>query len=152
MPAPLKEQAVKYLVVHCSATPPRMRVDRTMIDRWHRERGFLGIGYHFVITREGVVQEGRPLDAIGAHVEGHNHESIGICLAGGVDTQLPPQPQNNFTGEQMVSLAELLKTLLKTYTRAQIVGHTQLNPNKACPSFDVPKWWHETVAAPEVDA
>lgn len=150
MPAPLAASAVKYLVVHCSATPPKMRVDRDMIDRWHRERGWLGIGYHFVITRDGVVQKGRELDAVGAHVEGHNHESIGICLAGGVDTSLPAKPEANFTGDQYHALAMLLSTLLQQFPKAQIVGHRDLNPNKACPSFDAGKWWHETVVDPGV--
>lgn len=147
--AKLNEHAVKYLVVHCSASPPKVKVDRNVIDRWHRERGFLCIGYHFVIRRDGVVEKGRELDEVGAHVEGHNSESLGVCLAGGVDVNL--KPEANFTDEQHTALATLLSTLLKTYTRAEIVGHCQLNPNKACPSFDVPKWWHETVAAPDVE-
>lgn len=149
MPAPLKEQAVKFLVVHCSATPPKVYVDRNVIDRWHREKGWLGIGYHFVIKRDGTVETGRALNEIGAHVEGHNHESIGICMAGGVDAS--GKPEANFTDEQYVSLARTLTELLKTYTHAAICGHRDFpGVTKACPSFDVGKWWHETVAAPEV--
>lgn len=149
MPLPkLAEHAVKFLVVHCSASPPKVKVDRNVIDRWHRERGFLCIGYHFVIRRDGVVEKGRELDEVGAHVAGHNAESIGICLAGGVNAEM--KPEDNFTDDQYAALALVLRDLLKTYTRAAIVGHTQLDPKKACPSFDVPKWWHETVAAPDL--
>lgn len=146
--APLSGQAVKYLVVHCSATSPKVNVDRAMIDRWHRERGWLCIGYHFVIKRDGTVEIGRQTTEVGAHVEGHNHESIGVCMAGGVDAK--NNPEQNFTDEQYVSLATLLGKLLREFPRAEIVGHRDLNPNKACPSFDAKTWWHETYAAPEV--
>lgn len=148
MPAKLQAQNVAYIVVHCSATPPQVKVDRAVIDRWHRERGWLGIGYHFVIKRDGTVETGRPLTDVGAHVEGFNEKSVGICLAGGTDEAL--KPQDNFTDEQRISLATTLKAMLREFPRAQIVGHRDLNKNKACPSFDVAKWWHETVAAPEV--
>lgn len=147
--AALNGQAVKYLVVHCADTPASMKVDAALIDRWHRERGWLGIGYHYVIRRDAVVEEGRPITKIGAHVENHNHESIGICMAGGRAAK-GEAPENNFTDEQFIALAALLGKLLREFPRAQIVGHRDLNPAKACPSFDASKWWHETVAAPEV--
>lgn len=138
MPA-LKPEKVRYLVVHCSASPPKVKVDRTVIDRWHRERGFLGIGYHYVICRDGTVQVGRAMDQIGAHVVEHNHESIGICLAGGVDEK--QKPEDNFTPEQKTALRKLLGSLLILFRGAEIVGHRDLNPHKDCPSFDVKSWW-----------
>jgi N-acetylmuramoyl-L-alanine amidase len=145
----LNGQAVKYLVVHCADTPPTMKVDAAVIDRWHKQRGWLGIGYHFVIRRDGAIEECRPIDRMGAHVEGYNHESIGICMAGGRAAK-GEAPEQNFTDDQYVSLATVLGRLLREFPRAQIVGHRDLNPNKACPSFDVKTWWHETVAGPEV--
>jgi N-acetylmuramoyl-L-alanine amidase len=145
IPAPLKK--VDFLVVHCSATPAKMNVDRNMIDRWHRERGWLGIGYHYVIKRDGTLEVGRPLDQIGAHVEGYNDRSLGICMAGGMDAD-NKKPENNFTPAQLATLQSTLYTLLIEHPRARICGHNELNPNKACPSFDVPKWWHETVVDP----
>lgn len=148
--APMNGQAVKYLVVHCADTPPSMkRVDAEEIDRWHRQRGWLGIGYHFVIRRDGAIEEGRPINRVGAHVEGHNAESIGICLAGG-RAEKSTEPEDNFTDEQKIALAGLLAKLLREFPRAEIVGHRDLNPHKACPSFDVKTWWHETYAAPGV--
>lgn len=141
MPAPLIPAKVRYLVVHCSATPPKVYVDRNVIDRWHRERGFLGIGYHFVIKRDGVVEMGRQITEVGAHVEGHNSESIGVCMAGGTDTAL--KPEDNFTPEQYASLKTVLTGLLQTFPKAEIIGHRDLNPNKACPSFDAKAWWHK---------
>lgn len=140
--AALSPAAVKYIVIHCSATPPNVKVDRSVIDRWHRERGFLKIGYHFVIKRDGTVEEGRKLTEIGAHVEGYNAQSIGICMAGGCKKgeKVALVPDNNFTNEQWASLAALVKKLKPQFPSAAIVGHRDLNPNKACPSFDVKAW------------
>jgi N-acetylmuramoyl-L-alanine amidase len=137
---PLEPQQVRFLVVHCSASPPSVRCDVTVIDRWHRERGFRKIGYHFVICRDGVVQSGRALDEVGAHVEGFNACSIGICLVGGVDEK--NQPQNNFTPEQFTALHALLIRLFYKFHDAEVQGHRDFpNVAKACPSFDVKPWW-----------
>lgn len=149
MSAPLKPEKVRYLVVHCSATPPKVKVDAAVIDRWHRLRGFLGIGYHYVITRSGAVERGRNIDTVGAHVEGHNHESIGICLAGGMDAA-NKVPEDNFTLEQKATLANTLIALKHLFPNAEVIGHRDLNPHKACPSFDVKAWWEETVLNPKV--
>jgi N-acetylmuramoyl-L-alanine amidase len=138
--ARLIPEKVQYIVVHCSATPPKVKVDRAVIDRWHRERGFLGIGYHYVVTRTGAVEVGRPLDRIGAHVEGHNERSVGICMAGGMDKD-NRNPEDNFTPEQYAALRKTIYALLVLFPNAQVVGHRDLNPNKACPSFDAKAWW-----------
>lgn len=151
-PKELTADNVKYLVVHCSDTYARMNTDAKEIDRWHRQRGFLRIGYHFVIRRNGVVQESpdcRATNVPGAHVDGYNSQSLGICMIGGKGDD--NQPANNFTDDQFVSLAQVLSKLLVQFPRAEIVGHHTLNHTKACPCFDVKQWWHDTVAAPGVD-
>lgn len=139
-PAPLAPQDVKFLVVHCSATPASRDLTAADIDRMHRlERGFLRIGYHFVIRRDGTVEPGRPLNMRGAHVENHNHESIGICLVGGVDDKL--KPQANFTPAQLDSLDRLLAWMEAEFPTAVIQGHRDFpGVAKACPSFDVKHW------------
>jgi N-acetylmuramoyl-L-alanine amidase len=139
---PLEPSGVRFLVVHCSASQPNAKppVTAAVIDRWHRERGFRKIGYHFVIRRDGVVEPGRTLDEIGAHVEGFNAVSVGVCLAGGVDANL--KPEDNFTSQQKDVLAKLLAGLLQKFPKAEIVGHRDLpNVKKDCPSFDVKSWW-----------
>lgn len=128
----------KFLVVHCAATKPTMDIGLREIRQWHRERGWLDIGYHYVIRRDGTVEVGRPQDVIGAHVEGHNSESLGICMAGGIDAS--GKPENNFTAAQFESLRALLDKLKADYPSARIVGHRDLDPKKACPSFDVASW------------
>lgn len=106
----------------------------------HRMRGFRCIGYHYVIRRDGSVETGRPLTEPGAHVEDWNHCSWGICLAGGVDAKL--KPQANFTPAQLASLRKLLTELLHAVPNATVQGHRDFpNVAKACPSFDVRRWF-----------
>jgi N-acetyl-anhydromuramyl-L-alanine amidase AmpD len=115
-----------------------MDVDWKDIDRWHRQRGWLGIGYHFVIRRNGSVEKGRDIDAIGAHARGYNKNSIGICLVGGVDED--GDPDDNFTYDQYRSLEVLCEKLIQKYPKAKIIGHNAVNPHKACPCFDWEAW------------
>lgn len=130
--------ATDYIVVHCAATKPSMDVGVREIRQWHLQKGWLDIGYHFVIRRNGTVENGRPHDVIGAHVEGYNEKSLGICLVGGIDDK--GNPSENFTPQQMQSLKLLLLAHKRVYPQARIVGHRELNKGKACPSFDVQSW------------
>lgn len=138
-------QVVNYIVIHCAATPPQMDIGVKEIDRWHRERGFFQIGYHFVIRRNGVIEKGRDESIPGAHVRGHNHESLGICLVGGVTQADVKVAENNFTPEQFESLRLKLIELKAKYPNAKILGHRDLELKdhaklKDCPSFEVADW------------
>lgn len=128
---------IDLIVIHCSATKPSQDIGRTEIDRWHRERGWLGIGYHFVIRRNGKVENGRPVEKIGAHVQGLNANSIGICLVGGLNAAGHPAPE--FTPQQWDALETLVRTLKAQYPDARIAGHNEFAA-KACPSFNVQEW------------
>ena len=138
-----KRPETKFLVVHCSATQPKASFTWKTIDQMHRQRGWLGIGYHFVICTDGTIQRGRPVDSIGAHVSGHNSDSIGICLIGGVDSQ--SKPVDNFTKEQKESLKQLLDYLRWEYKdEVSVCGHRDFpNVHKDCPCFDVKAWYHD---------
>ncbi|OAM52903.1 lysozyme [Methylovorus sp. MM2] len=137
---PLTPEAVKYLAVHCSATQTKTDLTAADIDVMHRKRGFLKIGYHFVIRRNGTVEKGRDLTEVGAHVEGYNSQSLGICLVGGVDKDL--KPENNFTPAQFNALSALLKDLSLKFPKATVQGHRDFpNVKKDCPCFDVKPWW-----------
>ena len=136
----LDPERVRYIVVHCSDTPPSMHVDARVIDRWHRQKGWLMIGYHWVILRDGRVEAGRQPDQPGAHAEGFNDKSIGICLAGG-RTEKGTDPDNNFTAEQFSSLRSVIAGSRVLYPKAEVIGHRDLpGVRKACPSFDVREW------------
>lgn len=139
-----------YIVIHCAATPPQMDVDISTIAEWHKARGFKTVGYHFFIKRDGTRQKGREINAVGAHVVGFNHNSVGICMAGGMDRHAKT-PENNFTDAQWATLYLTLKELHEEFPRAVIVGHRDLNAGKACPSFDVSEYVEDKPElAPEV--
>ncbi|QFP93709.1 endolysin [Ralstonia phage P-PSG-11-1] len=136
-----KRDSTDYLVVHCSATKPSADIGAADIDRWHRKQGWRCIGYHYVIRRDGTVEEGRDPEVIGAHVSGHNENSLGICLAGGVSEKDVNVAENNFTPEQFASLQRLLTDLRAKYPRAIIQGHRDFpGVAKVCPSFSVKDW------------
>lgn len=130
-----------YVVVHCAQTHAGQDFDAAEVRKWHvEERGWIDIGYHFVIKRDGTVEEGRPMDAVGSHVKDWNHTSVGICLIGGSDVN--GNEENNFTDAQWVALAELIASLLTKYTDATVQGHRDFpNVAKYCPSFNVKPWW-----------
>ena len=138
----------EFIVIHCAATPPTMDIGADEIRRWHLNKGWLDIGYHWVIKRDGTVEAGRPHYVMGAHVGKripdrrhvrYNHVSLGICLVGGVVRAGGP-PEDNFTSEQWVALHNMVAYMRAEYPDAQVVGHTDLDDRKACPSFDVATW------------
>lgn len=145
--------SLDYIVVHCSATPPGMDIGADEIRQWHLKRGWLDIGYHFVIRRDGTIEQGRPRDVQGAGARGYNHNSIHICLVGGVRRGrhkgnnsvgfvVKDVPENNFTPEQFASLRKLIFEELVPYApKAVVLGHRDLpGVKKACPCFDVREW------------
>lgn len=138
----MARKSTDFIVVHCAATPPDMDIGVKEIDRWHRARGWLKCGYHYVITRDGTLQHGRKADEPGAHVRGYNDRSVGICLVGG--TTSTGQPRFNFTPEQMQALTNLIESLRGVYPEAKIVGHHDLDSGKECPCFNVQEWFHDT--------
>ena len=136
----MNKDQVKHLVVHCAYTPSNMDIGADDIDRWHKEKGWSGCGYHQVIRRNGDVEDGRPMNKAGAHVRGINRVSIGICLAGGMN-EAKDGPEFNHTEEQMEALRILLDELLEEYPNADVKGHYQFSTVKTCPNFDAAKWY-----------
>jgi len=127
----------KYIVVHCSQTRPSQKIGAKEIDRWHRERGWLKIGYAKVIKRDGTVEQGRDDDELQAHVKDYNHISTSVCVVGGAKQEDWKQPEDNFTGEQWESLKKVLEEQVIKYPKARIVGHYELDERKTCPNFNV---------------
>jgi N-acetyl-anhydromuramyl-L-alanine amidase AmpD len=126
---------ITLIVIHCSAVRPDQTSSAAQIDTWHRQRGFhLGIGYHYVVRRNGEIEAGRPEYMVGAHCLNHNSHSIGVCYEGGYDAR--GQPADTRTPEQKAAMRQLLEDLHRRYPRAVIVGHHDLNPHKDCPCFD----------------
>ena len=124
---------ITLIVVHCSAVRPDQTSSAAQIDTWHRRDNHwkLGIGYHYVVRRNGEIEPGRPEYMVGAHCLHHNSHSIGVCYEGGLDIR--GQPADTRTPEQKAALRQLLEDLHRRYPRALIVGHHDLNPAKDCP-------------------
>lgn len=99
------------------------------IHRAHLANGWAGIGYHYVIRKNGVIERGRPLAVVGAHAYGENYHTVGINVTGNFDKEVP-------TDAQMKSLTELVTALCRIYHidpgPATIVGHRDVNSTD-CP-------------------
>ena len=128
-------RTVTLVIIHCSAVRPGQRSRARDIDGWHRARGWKSIGYHYVVRRDGTVEEGRRLEEVGAHCTGHNGHSIGICYEGGLDEA--GKPADTRTPAQRLALRQLVERMHARFPKALVVGHHDLNPMKACPCFDV---------------
>jgi N-acetylmuramoyl-L-alanine amidase len=124
------------VVIHCSATKEGQFFNADDIDRWHKARGWSGIGYHIVILLDGTVEYGRPLHTIGAHTRGINYKSFGVSYIGGVDAN--GKAKDTRTEAQKKSLIAVIDALKKDYEGITVHGHYEFS-NKACPSFDVSK-------------
>ncbi|MEL3904441.1 MAG: N-acetylmuramoyl-L-alanine amidase [Treponemataceae bacterium] len=126
-------RTIDKIIIHCTATPSGRVVTVKDVDAWHRQRGFQGIGYHFLIGLNGEIWKGRPIGNIGAHTLGQNSRSIGVCYVGGLD--LNGKARDTRTPAQKDSLLKLLKSLKSQFPRATIHGHREFAA-KDCPCFD----------------
>ena len=124
-----KIRNINLIVIHCSDSDIPAHDDISVIRSWHIERGFRDVGYHFFINKSGNVQLGRPVHETGAHVKGHNSNSIGICLHG----------RDGFTPEQFSTLRELVNELKSELglDTMDIVPHRDLDNKKTCPNFNI---------------
>jgi N-acetylmuramoyl-L-alanine amidase len=134
-------KSTNWIAIHCSATRPSQDVGVADIRKWHKAQGWSDVGYHFVIRRNGKIEKGRAVDAVGAHVAGFNASSVGICMVGGVSQKDFTKAENNFTKEQFAALRSLLTWVSARYPKAKVRGHRDFpKVNKACPSFDAIAW------------
>lgn len=122
-------RTINLIVIHCSDSPDSLKeIGAADIREWHREQGWTDIGYHFVVKRDGETEDGRSLDVAGAHVKGHNLNSIGICWVG---RKIP-------TWRQYRQLIRLTANLCKEYGlgATAVKGHKELS-TKTCPNLNM---------------
>lgn len=142
---------IDSIIVHCSATKAGMDFGVRDIDRWHRERGMDGVGYHYVVRLDGTVEEGRKLERVGAHCLKWNERSVGICYIGGLNEA--GLPADTRTEKQKEAMRRLIGVLRRRYGISVVMGHRDTSPDlngdgvigpeefiKWCPCFDVRKW------------
>lgn len=120
---------IKLLIVHCSDSDILSHDNVEVIRSWHLARGFNDIGYHYIITKDGVIHQGRNPELQGAHTKGYNKDSIGICLTG----------RHKFSDKQFASLRALCEDLCSAHDleRFDILHHRDLDNKKTCPNFDL---------------
>lgn len=128
---------INEIIVHCTATAEGKDFKAADIDRWHKAKGWNGIGYHHVVDLDGTVEPGRPESEVGAHCLKHNANSIGVVYVGGLASD-GKTPKDTRTPQQKAALVKLLTELKHHYPIATIHGHRDFAA-KACPSFDATK-------------
>lgn len=138
-----RRERTDWIVVHCSRTLPEVDIGADEIRAQHLAQGYLNIGYHYVIRRDGRIEPGRHPDLIGNHVAGAaNKTAVGILLIGGVRFRKGHIPGATYDLRQWSALKVLTRDLVHMHPRAQLVGHDQLDPRAGgCPAFDVANWW-----------
>jgi N-acetylmuramoyl-L-alanine amidase len=123
---------INLIVIHTADTPPTFNGGAKDIDRWHKEKGWSGIGYHFVILKNGKIEYGRPISEMGAHTQGRNENSIGICWIGG------SRGLDDRTEDQKCQIQSLVASLLQVLPSfVRVRGHRDFTDKKQCPNFDV---------------
>ena len=127
-------RVIRLIIIHCSAVRPWQVSGLQDIDRWHRQQGWNGCGYHYVVRRDGTIETGRPLEMVGAHCVHHNQHSIGVCYEGGLDAD--GLTADTRTKIQKVAMRQLLEKLHEQFPKAIIAGHNVFDPTKDCPCFD----------------
>ena len=146
------DRKITGIIIHCTATRAewwggkRTSEKVAEIRRWHLDRGWRDIGYHFLIDRDGTIAKGRPVEQTGAHVAGHNTGTIGISLFGGHGSAETDQFSENFTAAQDRSLRKLIADLRGRFGSVPLSGHNEYAA-KACPGFTVAQWWSQKPAA-----
>ena len=130
---------IKYLTIHCAATPEGRDVKPETVEQWDRAK-FGQKSYHWIISRDGDMHKSLNDDQKGAHVGGHNTGNIGVCYIGGMDKDMK-KAKDTRTPEQKKSLLTLVRTYIGRYPGIIVRGHRDWpGVNKACPSFDVKAW------------
>ncbi len=119
-----------WLIFHHVGEMPKSPVDAKVIHRWHLARGWAGIGYNVVILPNGAMEEGRPMDAVGAHARGVNSASIGVCVVGDFTKDAP-------TREQIAACYNLGWAVKEKYPAIRIGGHSTF-ASTACPGHLFP--------------
>lgn len=129
--------------LHFRAMDTRSKTDRVIlhhaessvcsaedIHRWHKQKGWSGAGYHFLVRKDGSIYRMRPEDKVGAHAYGSNYNSIGICAEGKYMEEEMPVAQKN-------SIIELVRYLEDKYGIDTIQGHREVCAT-SCPGDNYP--------------
>lgn len=139
-------RAIKYIVVHCSATMQNATV-KSIRDYWKNVLKWNNPGYHYLVKPGGEIVQLLTEDRPSNGVAGYNSRSVNICYIGGITAE--GKPVDNRTEEQKAAMCFLLQQLKERYPGATIKGHRDFSPDvngdgviepsewiKFCPCFD----------------
>ena len=150
------KRELKYLVIHCTATPAGREVSSADLRAWHTSplseggRGWKQVGYTDLFHLDGTVErlvnnnEDAWVDTweITNGASGYNSVSRHIVYAGGCNKQM--MPEDTRTDAQREAMKQYVREFHKAHPAVRIVGHGELpNVHKACPSFSVKEWLQE---------
>ena len=144
--------ALKYLVIHCTATPEGRPVSSDEIRHWHTAplskggRGWKQVGYTDMIHLDGKIErlvdnnEDITVDPweVTNGAKGYNSMSRHIVYVGGLATD-GKTPKDTRTAFQKKDMEQYVKDFHRRFSDVRIIGHNEIAA-KACPSFDVQKW------------
>lgn len=137
-------RTIKYIVVHCTATPQNTTIE-SIKRAWKVERKWKNPGYHYIIKPDGAVVSLLPITQISNGVAGYNSNSINIAYIGGVDSK--GKAIDNRTRQQKAAMLALVIEMKTRFPDAAVQGHRDFpGVKKECPSFDAKAWWYESVA------
>jgi N-acetyl-anhydromuramyl-L-alanine amidase AmpD len=124
---------IDKIIVHCSDSDVPDHDNIETVRKWHLDKKWTDIGYHFFINKKGEVFTGRDIKVAGAHCRKQNLSSIGICVSG----------RKEFNDKQFSALYFLVKNLMETYKikRTEVYPHNYFSPIKTCPNFPMWKFW-----------
>lgn len=125
----LSERSVTDMVVIHHTGCNDIDASAEQIHGWHLDQGWAGIGYHYVIRKDGTIERGRPEWAIGSHAYGENSHTIGIHLSGDFEQAEPTEAQIRAAG---ALIADVCSRYGIPVNRHHIVGHGELMET-ACP-------------------
>lgn len=122
-----ERQRTETIVLHHAAAS---ECSPETIHRWHLANGWVGIGYHFLVRKDGSIWRGRPETTIGAHAYEHNNNTIGICFEGNFET-------DEMYAKQIQAGNELVNYLKEKYCISDVKRHRDFNKT-ACPGKNFP--------------
>lgn len=142
---------IKYLTIHCAATPEGRDVKAATISKWDKAK-FGQTSYHHVVEIDGNSVRTLADATKGAHTGGANTGNIGICYVGGLSKD-SKAAKDTRTPEQKKALKHLIESYRTAYPNIIVRGHRDWSPDKdrdgvvepnewlkQCPSFDVGAW------------
>lgn len=125
--SPARRASTSELILHHAAGNGSVEA----VHRVHLARGWIGIGYHYYVRKDGSIWRGRPEDSIGAHTIGHNFVSIGVCFEGNFETE-------TMGAVQLEAGLWLIGDILSRYPGLAVSGHRD-NDNTVCPGKNFPE-------------